>query len=409
MKRSLFWITFFSIIPFAVNSQQISDEEAIRRVADNILAQPVTQFVGVSDGKTYNSTKEIPDGVEVKFKSPLAEWHYSNGVLDMAMIYLGEYLNEPKYIDYARNHVAFGFENYEYFKNTFKNDRKHWNWPFGQLWNMKELDDCGAMGAAVIEVYRFDKNKEYRNYIDKAAEHIMKNQERLSDGTLCRTFPHKMTVWADDAYMGTSFLTQMGTLTNDKQYFDEAARQLINIDKYLWCPEKQLYYHCYYTDLKRNGVAFWGRANGWIAVSLANLIEAMPENHPKRAELLRLLEKQIVGASRYQNANGMWNQLLDKSDSYDESSITAMYVYSIAKAVNNKWIDPAYASIAKAAWKALKNNEITSDGRFTNVCVGTGISDDLPFYFNRPVGDNEKHGLGLIIDAAVEMMKLNKK
>jgi rhamnogalacturonyl hydrolase YesR len=142
---------------------------------------------------------------------------------------------------------------------------------------------------------------------------------------------------------------------------------------------------------------------------LANLIEAMPENHPKRAELLRLLEKQIVGASRYQNANGMWNQLLDKSDSYDESSITAMYVYSIAKAVNNKWIDPAYASIAKAAWKALKNNEITSDGRFTNVCVGTGISDDLPFYFNRPVGDNEKHGLGLIIDAAVEMMKLNKK
>ena len=57
----------------------------------------------------------------------------------------------------------------------------------------------------------------------------------------------------------------------------------------------------------------------------------------------------------------------------------------------------------------LKNKEITSDGRFTNVCVGTGITDDIPFYYNRPVGDNEKHGLGLIIDTAVEMMKLNKK
>jgi unsaturated rhamnogalacturonyl hydrolase len=104
----------------------------------------------------------------------------------------------------------------------------------------------------------------------------------------------------------------------------------------------------------------------------------------------------------------MWNQLLDKSDSYDESSITAMYVYGIAKAINNNWIDPCYASIAKAAWRTLKNNEITSDGRFTNVCVGTGISDDLPFYFNRPVGDNEKHGLGLIINAGIEMMKLNQ-
>jgi unsaturated rhamnogalacturonyl hydrolase len=408
MKKNLMLACLFFIFLSPIFAQQITDEEAIRKIAENILAQPVTQFVGVDNGVIYNSTEEIPDGVEVKFRSPLAEWHYSNGVLDMAMIRLGKYLNEQKYIDYAKNHVAFGFKNYEYFKNTFKNDRKHWHWPFGQLWNMKELDDCGAMGAAVIEVYQLEKKKEYQNYIDKAADHIMNKQDRLPDGTLCRTFPRKMTVWADDAYMGTSFLTRMGKLTDDINYFDESARQLFNIDNYLWCPEKQLYYHCYYTDFERNGVAFWGRANGWIIVSLADLIEAMPENHPKRKELIQLLEKQIVGASRWQNANGMWNQLLDKSDSYDESSITAMYVYGIAKAINNNWIDPCYASIAKAAWRTLKNNEITSDGRFTNVCVGTGISDDLPFYFNRPVGDNEKHGLGLIIDAGIEMMKLNQ-
>jgi Predicted unsaturated glucuronyl hydrolase involved in regulation of bacterial surface properties, and related proteins len=235
----------------------------------------------------------------------------------------------------------------------------------------------------------------------------MTGQDRLTDGTLSRTFPREMTVWADDAYMGTSFLTRMGTFTGDVRYFDEAAKQLILMDEYLWCPEKQLYYHCYYTDRERNGVAFWGRANGWIMISLADLIEAMPSDHPQRAELIMLLEKQIVGASRWQNANGMWNQLLDKSDSYDESSVTAMFVYGVAKAINNKWIDPSYRSIARTGWNALKNNEITSDGRFTNVCVGTGISDDLPFYFNRPVGDNEKHGLGLIINTAIEVMKLS--
>lgn len=409
MKTKLFLIFLFSIITSAVSAQPKTDEEAVRAIADNILKQPVTQFVGVNDNKTYNGTKEIPQGTDVKFKSPLSEWHYSNGVLDMAMITLGNYLNEPTYINYAKNHVGFGFENYSYFKNSFRNDRKHWHWPFGQLWNMKELDDCGAMGAAVIEVYQLDNRKEYRQYIDNAANHIMKVQDRLADGTLCRKFPKEMTVWADDAYMATSFLTQMGKMTGEKKYFDEAARQLINIDKYLWCPEKQLYYHCYYTGLKRNGVAFWGRANGWIMVSLADLIEAMPVNHPKRAKLISLLEKQIVGASRYQNANGMWNQLLDKSDSYDESSVTAMFVYAIAKALNNKWIDSSYASVAKTGWNVLKNKEITADGRFTNVCVGTGITDDIPFYFNRPVGDNEKHGLGLILDTAVEIMKLNKK
>ena len=409
MKSKLFLISLSLVLALSAVSQQRTDEQAIRAVADNILKQPVTQFVSVKDGKVYNSTREIPKGTDVKFKSPLSEWHYSNGVLDMAMITLGQYLNEKRYVDYAKNHVAFGFNNYKYFKNTFRNDRKHWHWPFGQLWNFKELDDCGAMGAAVVDVYQLDKKKEYKDYIDSAEYHIFNRQDRLEDGTLCRTFPRKMTVWADDAYMATSFLTQMGKFTKENKYFDEAAKQLINIDKYLWDSSKQLYYHCYYTDLKRNGVAYWGRANGWIMLSLADLIEAMPENHPKRNELIALLDKQIVGASRWQNANGMWNQLLDKADSYDESSVTAMFVYSIAKAVNNKWVDASYASIARTGWEVLKKQEITSDGRFTNVCVGTGISNDLPFYFNRPVGDNEKHGLGLIIDTAVEIMKMNKK
>ena len=397
------------LLTCSLSAQQRTDEEAVRAVADNILKQPVTQFVGVSNGVVYNSTAEIPEGEDVKFKSPLTEWHYSNGVLDMAMIKLGAYLNEDKYVDYAKNHVTFGFANYEYFKERFRNDRKHWHWPFGQLWNFKELDDCGAMGAAVLEVNQLVQKPEDREYIQHAAHHIMNGQVRLDDGTLSRTFPREMTVWADDAYMATSFLTRMGKYSGEVRYFDEAARQLILMDAHLWDPEKGLYYHCYYDSENRNGVAYWGRANGWIMISLVDLIEAMPADHPNRAELLTILKKQIVGASRWQNGNGMWNQLLDKSDSYDESSVTAMFVYGVAKAINNGWIDSSYRNIARAGWSALKNNEITPDGRFTNVCVGTGISEDLPFYFNRPVGDNEKHGLGLIINTAVEIMKLESE
>lgn len=406
MKNKI--VISFLLVLFTVTllAQQRSDEEAVRAVADNILKQPVTQFVGVSNGVVYNSTAEIPEGEDVKFKSPLTEWHYSNGVLDMAMIKLGEYLNDEKYIEYAKNHVAFGFANYEYFKERFRNDRNHWHWPFGQLWNFKELDDCGAMGAAVVEVNKLESKPEYLTYMQNAANHILNVQDRLEDGTLSRTFPRDMTVWADDAYMATSFLTRMGKFSGENTYFDEAAKQLILMDAYLWDPVKELYYHCYYDSENRNGVAYWGRANGWIMISLVDLIEVMPEKHPNREELLTILKKQIVGASRWQNGNGMWNQLLDKSDSYDESSVTAMYVYGVAKAINNGWIDMSYRNIARTGWRALKNDEITSDGRFTNVCVGTGISEDLPFYYNRPVGDNEKHGLGLIINTAIEIMKL---
>ncbi len=398
-----------ALITFSASAQQRTDEEAIRAVADNILKEPVTQFVGVTTGKTYASTREIPQGEDVKFASPLAEWHYSNGVLDMSMLRLGEYLRDARYTNYAPNHVKFGFDNYEYFQKTFRNDRRHWHWPFGQLWNFKELDDCGAMGAAVANVYLLDKQPAYKTYIENAARHIMKGQVRLADGTLSRTSPREMTVWADDVYMSVSFLSQMGKLTKEKQYFDEAARQIIQIARYLWDDEKQLFYHCYYTGLQRNGVAYWGRANGWITVSLCMLLEVLPEDHPQRGELINWLDKQIVGASRYQNANGMWNQLLDKPESYDESSITAMYVYGVAKGINHGWLDPKYRPIAISGWEAMKKNQITEEGHFKNVCVGTGISDDLPFYYNRPVGENEKHGLGLIIEAGIEIMKLKKK
>ncbi|MCD8173270.1 MAG: glycoside hydrolase family 88 protein [Alistipes sp.] len=387
---------------FAQNMR--SDEECLRAVADNILRQPTKEFIGVENGVVYSSTADIPEGVDVRFASPLTEWHYSNGVLDMSMIRLGKFLGEEKYIDYAKEHVAFGFANYEYFKNTFRHDRNHWVWPFGQLWNFKELDDCGAMGAAVVNVYELDPQPEYKTYYERAAQHVMYDQVRLPDGTLSRTFPRNMTVWADDVYMSVSLLSQVGKITGDNQYFDMATKQIVQITDYLWDETKGLYYHCYYADIERNGVAYWGRANGWIAYSIAMLLDVLPEDYPARDQLISLLERQIVGVSRYQQGNGMWCQLLDKVDSYDESSITAILVYSIAKAINEGWIDRDYSRIADAAWRALKTTQITEDGRFTNVCVGTGITDDLPFYYNRPVGENEKHGLGLVIDAGIEMM-----
>ena len=81
MKNYIVPISILMLLTCTISAQQRTDEEAIRAVADNILKQPVTQFVGVDDGTVYNSTKEIPEGKDVKFKSPLTEWHYSNGVL----------------------------------------------------------------------------------------------------------------------------------------------------------------------------------------------------------------------------------------------------------------------------------------------------------------------------------------
>lgn len=273
---------------------------------------------------------------------------------------------------------------------------------------MGSLDDCGAMCASVIEVYHLVKHEDYKEYIDKTAKFILEKQDRLSDGTLCRKAPHEMTVWADDLYMSVPFLARMGDLTGEGKYFDDGLKQVFNFTKYLWHTDKELYYHCYYSDLKRNGVAHWGRCNGWIMMAQVHLFNFLPKDHSKREDLRKNLERQILGIAKYQNEDGLWHQLLDKTDSYLESSCSAMFVYSIARAVNEGWIDKRYASIAQRGWEGLKEHKITLDGQVRDICVGTGIEDNIVFYYTRPARLNETHGLGAIIDAGIEILKLKK-
>ncbi|MFT2007516.1 glycoside hydrolase family 88/105 protein [Pontibacter sp. 13R65] len=384
------------------------DEKVIRKVADYILSEASFQFVGEKDNKVYATTAAIPKDVEVKFSSKYGEWHYTNGVINMAMMNMTDFTGDKKYADFAAKHVAFGFDNYKFFQKRFKNDRRHYQYPFGQLWTMEELDDCGAMGASIIEVYGNVKRKEYKEYIDNTARHITERQERLADKTLVRKFPQQMTLWADDLYMSVPFLARMGNLTGDRKYFDDAVHQILSFDKYLWLEEKGLYYHCYYSDSKKNGVAHWGRSNGWLVLAQVHLLEYLPKDHPKRQEVINNLEKQLIGLSRYQDQNGLWHQLLDKHDSYAETSASAMFVQGVAAAINNGWLDKRFATIAITGWEGLKKEMIEEDGQVKDICVGTGIRNDLVFYYTRPARPNEKHGVGSVIDAGIEVIKLKK-
>jgi unsaturated rhamnogalacturonyl hydrolase len=406
MKNLFLLCTFLALASAIMGQQKNEDEIVIRRIADYIIDNTSLTFTSTDGKQTYSSTKDIPDNVEVRLASTFGEWHYTNGVLNMAMIDLANFTGDSKYFDYAVNHVAFGMDNYEFFQKRFKGDRPHHTFPFGQLWTMKELDDCGAMAASMIDVYQKIKRPDYKEYIENTAKHITSGQQRLDDGTLVRTFPHEMTIWADDLYMSVPFLARMGQLSGDNKYFNDAARQVLNFSKYLWDEKKELYWHCYYSDLERNGVAHWGRCNGWVMMAKVHLLNFMPADHPDRQAVIKDLERQIIGIAKYQDADGLWHQLLDKNDSYSESSCSAMFVYCIARAVNQGWIDKRYATIAIAGWNGLKANKITEEGQLKDVCVGTGIEDNLVFYYKRPARLNEKHGLGAVIDAGIEVIKL---
>jgi unsaturated rhamnogalacturonyl hydrolase len=409
MKNSsiIFCVFAFTSISLPMKAQSREETKAkLVAVAQSVLSSGVFQLQDKNTKTPVNTYVEIPLKAQLQLASPYNDWRYWNGVLNIAMMNLGNVIAQPEYNEFAERNVAFGFKFAPKFEKEYTGEGK-WNFPFGQFFLVEELDDCGAIGASVIEVYKNNPNPQYKTYIEKVSAHIMKKQSRLRDGTFVRSFPEKWSLWADDLYMSISFLSRMGELTGDKLLFDDAARQVINFHKYLYNNEIGLMTHCWYSDKKTRSVAFWGRANGWALVAQVDLLDRLPKNHPQRKTLLLLLHRHILGISRYQSGSGLWHQLLDKQDSYCETSCSAMFTYTIARAVNKGYIDPRYTSIAKRGWEGIMT-KISPAGDVEGVCTGTVVSNDLVYYYNRPTPLNDVHGLGTILLAGAEVLQLPK-
>jgi unsaturated rhamnogalacturonyl hydrolase len=384
---------------------QGNTEELVRRVADHVIQKTSFKFVNGKTGEKYDSTKGLAPSGDVKAESTYNKWAYVNGVLNIGMVQMASVLNDPKYADYSKHNFTFIFDNIGYFDGLYK--AKTPKVEYGPFFSMSNLDACGSMAASLCDVDALAHRADYRAYLDRAAEYISHKQLRFEDGTLCRPQPRQNTLWADDLFMSVPFLARMGKLAGDSKYSDDAIKQVENFNKYLYDPMTGLFFHNYFSDVQMNGVGHWGRANGWLAVAQCQLLSNLPANHPKRAELIRLLLRQIVGYARYQDQSGLWHQLLDKPDSYQETSVTAMFTYAVAHAVNEGWINPSYIAIAKQGWKGLAT-KVTADGELQDVCIGTNMEDDIKFYYTRPTELNDTHGLGAFLLAGTEMIKFEK-
>lgn len=394
----------------AIAQTTLDDETVLRSIADNVVNKTKYAFEGAFNGQTYNSGKDIPDTITVKPASNRAAWHYTSGTTNLAMLNLGKFLNDTKYTNNALDFLAFSFDNVSYFEKRYNaKNPKSQSLPFSPLIDIKGISDCGIIAASAIEAFQKVDRSDYRKFIEATAKYMMDNQDKLQDKTFARKDPASMTLWADDLYMSIPFLVRMGKFSGEKKYYDEAMRQVFNFTKYLWNPVRELYYQSWFSGNKENGVAHWGRSNGLIMMAQAQLLNYLPADFPRRDSLIRNLERQILGVARYQDAQGLWHQLIDKNDSYPETSCSAMFVYSIARAINENWIDKRYANIAFEGWEGLKRNMITPDGHAKAICTDTGIRNDLVYYYNRPALMDDTHGMGPLIDAGIEIIKLKRK
>jgi unsaturated rhamnogalacturonyl hydrolase len=276
------------------------------------------------------------------------DWHYADGATMFGILALADATGENKYLDFVKKYGDFTVANLDYFKWQYEQIHAY-RGSYHRIFRRTMLDDTGAPALPFLELFDRTKNSEYWKLIEPIADYILNQQIRLEDGTFCRPGPVHFTVWADDLFMSCPFLLRMGKITGDLKYFDDAARQIINFTNLLFDKEKKLFYHGWFSQTNQNSVAFWGRANGWVIWATSEALLYLPKNHPRYKNILSIYRRYVEGLVSVQDKNGMWHQVLNHPESYEETSCTAMFVLGIARAIQHGWIDKKYKDNAVKA------------------------------------------------------------
>jgi rhamnogalacturonyl hydrolase YesR len=332
---------------------------------------------------------------------------YEWGVTYAGMLLAAEATGDARFKDFAAERLDALRQIAEHIQVRPAADRAQAN-PLQHLLEPAALDDCGAISAAFLKAQQAGVGGNFRPLIDIGVNYISSRQKRLPDGTLARDRPMPDSVWLDDDYMSVPALAQMGRLTGGRKYFDDAAKQVLQFSNILFVKEKGLYIHGLVEGMQQHPHFYWGRANGWAAMAEVELLSVLPTNHPSFAPVLALLRDHVRGLQETQGTNGLWHQLLDRPETYGETSASAMFVFAAARAINRGWIDAnAYGPMVSLGWNAVAQ-KVNARGQVEGTCIGTGLAWDPMWYACRPTSVYAAHGYGPVLLAGAEMIQLRR-
>lgn len=328
------------------------------------------------------------------------EW----GLTYTSLMMAADATGDIRYADYVKRRLEFLTRASLYFrahKSAFPNE----NNPLENFLFPQSLDDTGSMCAAMIQAIRRGWVKELRTEVDNSIDFILNKVNRLPDGTFARNRPMPNSVWVDDLYQGIPALAEMGKLTGDKKYYDEAVSQVLAFAGLLFDKTKGICMHGWVEGMEPHVAYYWARANGWAILAISSLLDVLPSTHPQHKPVLELFKAYCFGLSKLQSGSGFWHQLLDRNDSFLETSATAMFTYVFAHGIDKGWLDGrAFGPPALLGWNAVAT-KVNAKGQVEGTSAGTSMAFDAAFYYQRPVGTGP-HGYGSVISAGAAIYKL---
>lgn len=258
--------------------------------------------------------------------------------------------------------------------------------------NIPEIDvsyysiDQIRMASILFTLYKKEKDPKYKRVLDQ-----IYNQLRTYPRTESGNFWHKENypnqVWLDGLYMGQPFLVQYMKEFEENRDYSDTLNQFMNVRKFIYSEEKHLYYHAYdesremfwcdkVTGLSPN---VWGRAVGWFAMALIDILELLEGELVNSEPVKELLKEMVEDMLPYQHSSGMWFQIVDKGgnpENYLESSGTLMLAYAILKGVRLGYLPKEYAKYGKSAFDSTIQRylrEVSGEVLLGGICKSAGL------------------------------------
>ena len=398
----------FLLISFIASTTTNSQIEYAKQMAATIMAQYKDSMV-VKKYASHLEQDKLPQG------NRPANWNYEIGVVLIGFERLWKYTGDKAYMDYTK-HIVDHFIQNDGTIRTFVMDEYN--------------SDNIPPGRQLLRLHEIYKNEKY-----KIAAQTLRNQISWQPRNKAGGFWHKLKypsqMWLDGLYMVEPFYAEFAVINHKPEDFNDIINQFVWMEKYSRDPNSGLLYHGW-DESRLQGWAnpktglsqeFWSRSMGWYMMALVDVLDFIPLNHPRRNELLKILNRLSTALVKFQDAkSGVWWQITDKANkekNYQESSATAMFVFSLAKALRKNYIPKSFKPPLQKAYSGMIKEFVKKDAggqyHFIQAVAGAGLGGipyrdgSYDYYVNEPKRDDDLKAIGPFIQSCIEMELLNKQ
>ena len=391
-----------------------------------VLASEDRPYKSMAQWMTYSEMKRTPKSYLLDFASK-PRWNYAVGIELEGLL------------DTYRVHGDDSILNYLHtYRQKMIDERGD---VVGYDYNAFNLDNVRP-AKFILRMQQYGVRKGEKIALKTFMKQLL-NQPRTREGVFWHKAIYANQVWLDGIFMGLPFYCDYAVKTcsprKARRILDDAVNQMMQTDRRTYDEKTGLWKHAWdethrqfwANPLTGQSRHTWARALGWYVMAMTECLDVMPDDYPRKAEVVALLQKVMKAVVQYQDKkSGVWYDVLDVESpkNYLESTASCMFAYVLLKGSRMDWLDTDFNEAGKRAYEGILKRFIRVNKdrtiSLTDCCsvsgLGPGKGPFVPagkenykrdgsfdYYMSEPIRDNDAKGIGPFIWASLEMERLN--